>query len=301
MSNLAMAARDVEAVVSAIQEADDGEARELERRAMAETDNGAQPGDPEDQPANDAEALPSDAAEAVPSDDAEAVPIRTGAQDVIRQAKRWVGFIEGPRANETPFGKWYGLDLQPYCAMALSMWSSDAGLPIPASTSKGYAYTPSGAAWFKGQGRWGTRPRVGAHVFFRFSGDRIHHVGLVTGVNPGGSIDTIEANTSRGAVGSQRDGGGVWRRRRSTGIVGYGYPPYHHDDDVAGVDQGNERRPDVVLLRSKSAPHTTLLVGGATTVSIHTPADAEALVRAGVPLAEVDQVMIDRLVHGRVF
>ncbi len=156
----------------------------------------------------------------------------TTAQDVIRQAERWVGFVEGPRNNESPFGKWYGLNFQPYCAMAVSMWSFDAGLPVPASTSKGYAYTPSGAAWFKQQGRWGTKPKIGAHVFFQFSGPRIHHVGLVTGVNPDGSIDTIEANTSRGAAGSQRDGGGVWRRRRASGIVGYGYPNYSAGDEA---------------------------------------------------------------------
>lgn len=149
----------------------------------------------------------------------------TTAADVIAQAAKWVGFVEAP-VNRTPFGRWYGMDGQPYCAMALSYWTYHAGLPVPASTSKGYAYTPSGANWFKARGRWGTTPRVGAHVFFRFSGDRIHHVGLVTGVNADGSIDTIEANTSAGSAGSQRDGGGVWRRRRAAGIVGYGYPDY---------------------------------------------------------------------------
>lgn len=154
------------------------------------------------------------------------------AEDVIAQAERWVGFVEGPGNNETPFGKWYGLNFQPYCAMALSKWSFDAGLPIPASTPKGYAYTPSGANWFKQQGRWGTKPRVGAHVFFNFNGTRIHHVGIVTRVNSDGTIDTVEANTSRGSAGSQRDGGGVWRRRRGTGIVGYGYPDYKDSKEV---------------------------------------------------------------------
>lgn len=157
----------------------------------------------------------------------------TTAGDVIAQAERWLGFVEAP-VNRTPFGRWYGLDGQPYCAMALSMWSWDAGLPVPASTSKGYAYTPSGALWFKDRRRWGTRPLPGAHVFFRFSGPRIHHVGLVTDVYSDGSIETIEANTSRGAAGSQRDGGGVWRRRRAAGIVGYGYPNYD-DQEVDDV------------------------------------------------------------------
>jgi hypothetical protein len=156
----------------------------------------------------------------------------TTVQDVIERAEGWVGFVEGPRDNETPFGAWYGLQFQPYCAMALSMWSFEAGLAIPASTNRGYAYTPSGAAWFRGQGRWGSEPRRGAHVFFRFSGARIHHVGLVTSEDGEFPISTIEANTSRGSAGSQRDGGGVWRRRRASGIVGYGYPAYTRGAEV---------------------------------------------------------------------
>jgi hypothetical protein len=156
----------------------------------------------------------------------------TTAEDVIAKAEKWVGFVEGPRNNETPFGKWFGLDLQPYCAMALSKWTFDAGLPTPASTSKGYAYTPAGANWFKQRNRWGTTPRKGAHVFFQFSGPRIHHVGLVTSNDGVFPIQTIEANTSRGTSGSQRDGGGVWRRSRASGIVGYGYPNYQEDDDM---------------------------------------------------------------------
>jgi hypothetical protein len=178
----------------------------------------------------------------------------TTAEDVIAKAGEWVGFVEGPRNNETPFGKWYGLDFQPYCAMALSKWSYDAGLPIPASIAKGYAYTPSGANWFKQQKRWGTSPRKGAHVFFQFSGPRIHHVGIVTAVGAG-FIDTIEANTSRGSAGSQRDGGGVWRRRRTSGIVGYGYPNYSQGT----IDTIPKRRgtPKMVLFWHEGAVFAT--------------------------------------------
>ena len=150
-------------------------------------------------------------------------------QQIIDRAARDVGFCEGPN-NDSPFGRWYGVPNQPYCAMWLSFVFFESGAPQPASCSKGYAYTPAGAAWFQEQGRWGQAPQPGAHVFFRFGGPRIHHVGLVVGVGPG-YIDTIEANTSQGKAGSQRDGGGVWRRRRAAGIVGYGYP--HLDGGAA--------------------------------------------------------------------
>lgn len=148
------------------------------------------------------------------------------AQDLIRAAEREVGYVERP-TNRTKYGAWYGLDGQPYCAMFLSWLHAQTNSleMCNFSTAKGYAYTPSGAAGFQKRGQWGRDPRPGAHVFFKFSGNRIHHVGLVVASGPGW-IETIEGNTSRGSGGSQRDGGGVWRRRRSSGIVGYGYPAY---------------------------------------------------------------------------
>lgn len=152
------------------------------------------------------------------------------ADDVLAIAASDLGVVESPpNSNRTKFGRWYGLDGQPYCAMAVSYWFSLAGLPLPASTAKGFAYTPSGAAWFQRQGRWTTRPQRGHVVFFDFPGDgvsRISHVGIVESVRADGSVVTIEANTSPGDGGSQRDGGGVFRRVRRSGIVGYGVPAY---------------------------------------------------------------------------
>lgn len=152
----------------------------------------------------------------------------TTTNDVVAQAERWLGTTEQPTgSNKVPgITDWYGL-VGPWCAMAVSRWFFDAGLPVPASTSKGFAYTPSGAAWFNRQGRWKTRdPQRGDVVFFDFPGDgvnRISHVGIVTAVNADGSVNTIEGNTDeRGG----RTGGKVMRKTRSVGIVGYGVPAY---------------------------------------------------------------------------
>ena len=151
------------------------------------------------------------------------------AADVVAVANREVGVLERP-VNRSKYGAWYGLDGQAWCAMFVSWCFDQAGGAnlAAASTGKGFAYCPAGAAWYKKRGQWGTTPRIGAVVFFQFRGgpQRIHHVGIVTGVNPDGSIDTVEGNTSRGTGGSQRDGGGVWRRRRKAGVAGYGYPDY---------------------------------------------------------------------------
>lgn len=210
---------------------DDVRALEYERAALEQTDNGWQPDDPDDQP---------DQAEikvrkfqpirsrllrprlAVPRGFA---PGRT-AEDVIRVAESQVGFVEG-RNNDSPYGRWYGLNHQPYCAMAVCWCHDQVGQRdlVNFSTSKGYSYTVAGALGFQKRGQWGTKPRRGAHIFFNFNGRRIHHVGIVLDWTAS-YVNTVEFNTSRGTAGSQRDGGGCWRRRRSAGIVGYGYPAY---------------------------------------------------------------------------
>lgn len=152
--------------------------------------------------------------------------------DLIALARTQVGTIERVN-NRTKYGVWYGMDGNPWCAMFLSWLHGQLGQSdlVNFSTSKGYAYTPSGYQGFKNRGRVFRDAQPGDHVFFQFSGPRIHHVGLVIGVGPG-YIDTIEGNTSRGSGGSQVDGGGVWYRRRSSGIVGFGRPAY-----AAGPDR----------------------------------------------------------------
>jgi hypothetical protein len=69
---------------------------------------------------------------------------------------------------------------------------------------------------------------------------------------------------------------------------------------LAAPAQSTIEEDDMLLLRSKQKG-TVLLVGGGHAVSIHTGDDMAALERAGVKVAEVDQVMIDRFVHGKVF
>lgn len=168
----------------------------------------------------------------------------TAPADVLRLAGYEVGTVETPN-NKTEYNRWYGgasFDGQPWCATFVSWVFHKAGLPLPASTAKGFAYTPSGAAWFQKQGRWhNTQPRAGDVVFFDWPGDgvnRISHVGIVDSVNPNGSVNTIEGNTQPGTAGNQSDGGAVHRRVRSTGIVGYGRPAY------SGHPQGDDVTPE---------------------------------------------------------
>ena len=149
------------------------------------------------------------------------------AADVLATARSQLGTVEKPPgSNCTRYGAAYGGNGQAWCAKFV-WWvfrESHASGLIPKA-----AYTPTFAQWFRDHRQWGGTPRPGAVVFFDFPGDktfRISHVGLVEAVNRDGSITTIEGNTSSGQRGSQRDGDGVWRRARRTGIVGYGYPAY---------------------------------------------------------------------------
>jgi hypothetical protein len=159
----------------------------------------------------------------------EGAPIGAVA-DVLAAARSQLGTVERPPGtNRTPYGAEYGNDGQPWCAKFV-WWAfrkSLASSLIPKA-----AYTPTFAQWFRDRRQWGARPRPGAVVFFDFPGDNVHrisHVGLVESVNGDGTVTTIEGNTSSGRRGSQRDGDGVWRRTRRTGIVGYGYPAYAGD------------------------------------------------------------------------
>lgn len=159
----------------------------------------------------------------------------TTAAEVLARARADNGYTEQPPgSNKTKFNDWYfgpGA-AQPWCATALSKWFHDAGLPLPASTSKGFAYTPAGADWFKRNGKWigrdDRRVTPGLVVFFYWPTlGRIGHVGIVDQVNPDGTFYSWEGNTD--AAGG-RTGGRVIRQHRSRATVGagggFGIPAY---------------------------------------------------------------------------
>jgi peptidoglycan hydrolase-like protein with peptidoglycan-binding domain len=206
----------------------DAERLQIEAQLLEQTDNRPRPEDGE-QPSQETEG-----------------PRGLGVRDrILARARSQLGIHEKPfGSNRTPYSQWYGL-IGPWCAMFVSWCFFHEGLPLPASISKGFAYTPVGAAWFKRQDRWTRRPEVGAVIFFDFPGDgvdRISHVGIVERVNPDGSPTCLEGNTN--APGG-RTGGQVMRHRRSVGIVGYGLPNYgvkvaRPDEDPPDPSSGSE-------------------------------------------------------------
>ncbi|MBG0818796.1 CHAP domain-containing protein [Planomonospora sp. ID82291] len=145
-------------------------------------------------------------------------------RQVVTTALGKVG--EGERKDgTTSYGAWYddytgqkGFAGAAWCDMFLSWVAVQHGLEKQMGI---FAYTPWHAEWFKKQGRFDRRPQVGDLVFFDWAGSRsvsaIDHVGLVTGVNPDGTVSTVEGNISDRVV---------TRTRTMDTIVGFGHPAY---------------------------------------------------------------------------
>ena len=133
-------------------------------------------------------------------------------------ANGYIGYTEGPN-NDTVFGKWFGLNNQPWCAMAASKILHEAGvLAQYTNKKKGHA---SCDEWLKlltknsqlvpiGQAKRGDL------VFFQFDDDaQPDHVGIVQYHNTILKyINVWEGNTSSGKAGSQSNGDGFYLKKR---------------------------------------------------------------------------------------
>lgn len=138
---------------------------------------------------------------------------------VLDLCKASLGYIEGPN-NDTTFGKWFGLNNQPWCAMAASKMYFDAGMiKAVANTKKGYA---SCDLWLKYLTKNNQLVPIGQAqrgdlVFFQFDDDaQPDHVGIVKFHNKTLKyMQVFEGNTSSGTSGSQSNGDGFYLKRRT--------------------------------------------------------------------------------------
>ena len=134
------------------------------------------------------------------------------ANDILKIAAADIGYTESPaNSNKTKYGKWYGMDGQPYCMMAVQFWYDKAGYPLPYKTA-----SCSGLLnWYKANkpDRVHTTPQQGDIVIYNFG-----HTGIVESVAKD-TITAIEGNTSSSDYGSQDNGGGVYRRTRKKSLV----------------------------------------------------------------------------------
>src|SRR3712207_2037916 len=101
--------------------------------------------------------------------------------------------------NITPYGEWYGMNGQPWCAMFVSWCANKSG--ILGTIIPKYAYCPTGVDWYKNCNRYkkrstGYMPKEGDIIFF-LRGSEIGHTGIVIYCNSKERfIYTIEGNSN---------------------------------------------------------------------------------------------------------
>lgn len=166
---------------------------------------------------------------------------------IIEIAKKEVGTIEGPKDNETKYGKWTGANFLPWCQSFVSWCAFTSGLD-PKKYPK-TAATIAASDWFKKNNRWADArnddPTPGDWIYFDFPDDgvnRISHVGLCIKNNGDGTIQVIEGNTSGTAKGDQRNGGMCVEKTRAyvknnkkkliNAVVGWGRPVYAGEENL---------------------------------------------------------------------
>jgi hypothetical protein len=149
--------------------------------------------------------------------------VSTGRR-ALAEALRHVGVRESPPgSNRTMFGRWFGTDGVPWCAIFVSYcFDVGAGIvlcrgwPGAGTSPRGVAFVPTLAAWLRATGKVPVGPpRPGDIAVFDWDGGAPDHVGIVIRPN-GHGIETVEGNT---AVGNDSDGGEVMRRQRALSSV----------------------------------------------------------------------------------
>lgn len=149
-----------------------------------------------------------------------------GAQGIINAAIAELGNGEQPPgSNNTKYGRWFGINPAPWCAMFVDYVANKAGVGdrIPHTASAPGMARAFGSRYHSGGG--GIQP---GDIPFFSAGGGISHVGLVEKVN-GSSVGTIEGNHSSW----------VQRVARTIGqIVGYGRPNYPSGGGVGRAPAG---------------------------------------------------------------
>lgn len=144
------------------------------------------------------------------------------SNSVVDIANSQIGYEE-IGDNSTMYGKWYGSDGQPWCAMFVSWCYNQAGLGnnIVAQNKKGFASCDAGLKWFAKRNKLVPvgEAKEGDIVFFQFDNDaQPDHVGIVTkNMKRIKALKTVEGNTSD--KGSQSNGGAVYAKKRAYSLV----------------------------------------------------------------------------------
>ena len=151
------------------------------------------------------------------------------AKDILAVARRELGYTESPAgSNRTKYGKWFGLDGQPWCMMFVQ-WcfrQADAQDLLPALTASCGALMRAAQA----KGCWVTGEyQPGDVVIYDFPGGAAtDHCGIViTQLTDG--VRAIEGNTG---VGNDANGGQVMERTRPDRYILGAVRPHYDKEEV---------------------------------------------------------------------
>ena len=193
---------------------------------------------------------------------------RVAFEDVLAIAQAQIGYTESPAgSNRTKYGKWFGLDGQPWCVMFI-MWlfyAAGAYEMPPAHTASCSALMRAA----KAEGSWVVGDyRPGDVVIFDFprTAYETDHCGLVWQVLEGGVL-TIEGNTG---VDSDSNGGEVMSRVRSLAQILGAWRPDWKEVDAVSLD--NNRPDEYAREAVEWAKSTGILQGDANgNLNLHQP------------------------------
>jgi len=155
--------------------------------------------------------------------------------ELLTTARKELGICEDPpSSNRTKYGKWMGLDGQPWCMSFVQWCCGQAGVKLPLRTGSCGALMRAA----KAAGCWVVRNfQPGDVVIYDFSGKQqtTEHCGIVEVVLPDYGVQAIEGNTSRS--GSQSNGGMVCRKSRPRKyIVGAVRPQFDVEKEEDDMD-----------------------------------------------------------------
>ena len=145
--------------------------------------------------------------------------------DVLNIACGQLGVTESPAgSNRTKYGKWMGLDGQPWCMSFVQWCLHQAGTPLPHKTGSCSALLN----WYqKNRPECVVKdPQPRDIIIYNFG-----HTGIVESAATT-TITAIEGNTSPGQSGSQDNGGGVYRRQRNLALVRAFIRPFPKKEDI---------------------------------------------------------------------
>ena len=198
------------------------------------------------------------------------------AKDILAVARAELGYTESPAgSNRTKYGKWFGLDGQPWCMMFVQWCFRQAGAQdlLPALTASCGALMRAA----QDKGCWVTSGyQPGDVVIYDFPGNNVKtdHCGIVLTAVTGG-VRAIEGNTG---TGNDSNGGAVMERTRPDRyILGAVRPDYSLEQEEDDMDI--EKLTDAQLIRLVERIQAAL---AKRPISAALQADVDKAVAAGI-------------------